>query len=253
MQGNGANERTALLLHAGIADSRMWRPQVASLGAAGFRVLAPDLRGFGDRRLEPGPYAHVRDVAALLEGPAVVVGNSLGGRVALELAISRPELVERVVLIAPGLPGWDWSAETRAGWEAEWQAFQQGDLDAAAETSLRLWVDGPRRAPDDVDAGVRAAVREMILRSYAQQAGIEEDEEEPLPGGPVGERLGEVRCPTLVLVGEEDVADMQGIAAHLATAIHGATLASIPGAGHLPSLERPAETDAHLLPFLTAG
>jgi len=241
-----------VLLHAGIADSRMWRPQVEALEAAGYPVLAPDLRGFGTRPLEPGSFSHVRDVEAVLDGPAAVVGNSLGGRVALELAVARPDLVARLVLIAPGLPGWEWSPETRAGWDEEEAAFDRGDLDGAAEASVRMWVDGPRRSPDDVDAGIRAAVREMVLRAYELEEGAPENTEEGFPGGPVGERLQDVRCPTLVLVGDEDVADMQAIAAHVAASIEGARLVTVPDAGHLPSLERPDETNAELLAFLAS-
>ena len=97
----------------------MWRPQVEVLQAAGYRVIAPDLRGFGEHRLEPAPFSYVRDVEELIDGAAAVVGNSQGGRVALELAVHRADLVERLVLIAPGLPGWEWSEETREGWAAE--------------------------------------------------------------------------------------------------------------------------------------
>src|SRR5262245_60758162 len=149
----------------------MWAPQAGVLEEAGYRVLAPDLRGFGDRRLEPAPFSHVRDAEALLDGPAAVVGNSLGGRVALELAVHRPDLVERLVLIAPGFPGWEWADATRAGWAAEEAAYEAGDLQTAAEESVRLWVDGPNRSREDVDAGMRAAVTEMVLRSYEMQEG----------------------------------------------------------------------------------
>jgi pimeloyl-ACP methyl ester carboxylesterase len=244
---------TVLLLHAGIADSRMWRPQAEALEAAGYRVLAPDLRGFGDRRLEPARFSHLRDAEALLDGPAAVVGCSLGGRVALELAVQRPDLTERLVVIAPGMPGWEWSDETRAGWAAEESAYEAGDLASAAEACVRLWVDGPGRSPDEVDAGVRAAATEMVLRSYAMQdgaweGGAEEDALDP----PVGGRLGEIRCPTLVLVGEADVADMQAIAAHVAASVENARLVSIADAAHLPSLERAEEVNALLLDFLAA-
>src|SRR5262249_59902777 len=104
---------------------------------------------------------------AIVDGPVAAVGNSLGGRVALELALLRPDLVDRLVLIAPGLPGWEWSEETRAGWAREGAAYDRGDLEAAAEESLRLWVDGPRRSPETVDPTMRAAGRGVILRSYA--------------------------------------------------------------------------------------
>jgi 3-oxoadipate enol-lactonase len=240
------------LLHAGIADSRMWQPQVEMLRAAGYRVLAPDLRGFGQQVLEPVPFSYVRDVEALLDGPAAVVGSSLGGRVALELAVYRPELVERLVVIAPGLPGWEWSDETRTGWAEEEAAFEQGDFEAAAEASLRLWVDGPRRSPEEVDSAMRLSVREMTLRSYelqqhAWEAGArEEDVLDPS----VNNRLGEIRCPTLVLVGDEDVADMRAIAAHIADSISGARLLNLADAAHLPSLERAEEVNALLFAFL---
>ena len=242
---------TVVLLHAGIADSRMWEPQVEVLRAAGYRVLAPDLRGFGQRELEPVPFSHVRDVEALLDSPAAVVGNSMGGRVALELAVLRPDLVERLVLIAPGLPRWEWSEETRAGWAEEEAAFERGDFAAAAEASLRLWFDGPRRSPEAVDADLRSAVGAMVLRSYelqqhAWEAGAEEEELEP----PINDRLGEVSCPTLVLVGDEDVSDMLAIAAHVADSVGGARLVTVSGATHLPSLERADEVNRLLLAFL---
>ena len=243
---------TVLLLHAGIADSRMWQPQIEVLEGAGHRVVAPDLRGFGEHRLEPAPFSYVRDAEAALDGPAAVVGCSLGGRVALELAVHRPDLVERLVLIAPGFPGWEWAEATRAGWAAEEAAYEAGDLETAAEESVRLWVDGPNRSPADVDADMRAAVTAMVLRSYELQEGAWEagaDEEDVLDP-PLGGRLGEVRCPTLVLVGDHDVADMQAIAAHVAGSIDGARLVTVPGASHLPSLERPDEVNALVVDFL---
>jgi pimeloyl-ACP methyl ester carboxylesterase len=228
----------------------MWQPQVDVLEAAGHPVIAPDLRGFGDNRLEAAPFSHLRDAEALLDGPAAVVGCSLGGRVALELALHRPELVERLVVIAPGMPGWDWSEETKAGWAAEETAYEAGDLDAAAEESVRLWVDGPNRSAEDVDPSVRSAATAMVLRSYEMQEGAWEagaDEEEPLA---VKSRLGEIRCPTLVLVGDEDVPDMQDIASCVARKVDGARLVTVADAAHLPSLERPDEVNALLLDFL---
>ncbi len=244
--------RTVLLLHAGIADSRMWRPQVEALEATGYRVIAPDLRGFGERRLEPAAFSHVRDAEALLDGPAAVVGNSLGGRVALELALHRPDLVERLVLIDSALPGWEWSEETRAGWAAEEAAYEAGDFETAAEESVRMWIDGPNRSRDDVDPDLRALVAEMVLRSYEMQEGAWEagaDEEDVLDT-PAGERLGEVHCPVLVLVGTDDVADMRAIAEHLAASIAEARLVSVAEASHLPSLECAEEVNGLLLGFL---
>ena len=241
---------TVLLLHAGIADRTMWQPQIGPLEAAGYSVLAPDLLGFGTRPLGPGPFSNLQDVVQMLDGPVSVVGSSLGGRVALELAVERPDVVERLVVIAPGLPGWDWSEDVRATWVAEESAFERGDFEAASEAVLRLWIDGPRRSPGDVDPHFREAVRAMTIQSYEMQRDAGDAVEEPPPGGSVGGRLGEVRAPTLVLVGDEDVPDMQAIAAHVAASIDGARLETIHGASHLPSLERPPETNELILPFL---
>ena len=157
-----------------------------------------------------------------------------------------------LVLIAPGLPGWDWSEQTRAGWAAEAAAYERGDDAAAAEASLRLWVDGPGRTADDVDEAIRVDVRAMVLRSYELERRAAEPgtTEAPVLDPPVAARLGEIRCPTLVMVGEEDVPDMQAIAAHVARSIDGARLVTVPRAAHLPSLERSDEVDAHLLAFL---
>lgn len=240
-----------LLLHAGIADSRMWAPQLKALQERGCRTIAPDLRGFGETALERERFSYVADAAALLDRPAVVVGCSLGGRVALELAVARPELVERLLVIAPGLPGWEWSDETRAGWAAEESAFERGDVEAAAEASVHMWVDGPRRSPEDVDRGVREKAREMVLRSYVLQKDAWENgaEEEGLDP-PVTARLAEISCPTLVVVGDEDVADMLSIAERVADSVPGARLEIVGGAGHLPSLEQPDVVNALLLDFL---
>ena len=188
----------------------------------------------------------------MIDGAAAVVGNSQGGRVALELAVHRADLVERLVLIAPGLPGWEWSDETREGWAAEEAAYEAGDLEGAAEASVRMWVDGPNRSREEVDDGVRALVTEMVLRSYEMQQGAWESgaREDDVLDPPVSARLNEVRCPTLVLVGEEDVADMRSIAAHVADSIAGARLERLANAGHVPSLERPDEVNTLLLDFL---
>jgi 3-oxoadipate enol-lactonase len=170
--------------------------------------------------------------------------------VALELAVTRPELVERLVLIAPSLPGWDWSPQTRNGWAEEEAAYERGDWSAAAEASLRLWLDGPSRSPDAVEPTVRTAVREMILRSYEIQtnadAGARED---AVVDPPVSEQLEKISCPTLVIVGNDDIADMHAIGRHVATVVPGARLMHVPGA-HLPSLERPDEINARILAFI---
>ena len=112
-----------------------------------------------------------------------------------------------------------------------------------------MWIVGPSRSPEAVASEVREAARAMILRSYEMQQALDEAVEEALDP-PVNERLGEMDHPTLVIVGDEDIADMQAIAAHVAASIAGAQLVRVPRAAHLPSLERPEEVNTVLLGFL---
>ena len=245
---------TVVFLHAGIADSRMWEPQWESF-AGHYRLLRCDLAGFGRTPLDGLRVAYAQDVVELLDGlgaaSAGLIGASLGGRVALEVAVGRPDLVAKLVLVDSGLPGLDWSEDVRRYGAAEDEAVARGDLEAATELNLRMWVDGPRRAAKDVDPKVRAAVAEMQRRALEVQAPHWEELEEDMLVPDVAARLREVEAPTLVLVGEEDVDDMQALARRFAAEIPVARMASIPGAAHLPSLEQPAVFDEFVLGFLS--
>ncbi len=245
--GDGGG-RTLLLVHAGVADSRMWEPLVAELGDE-WRVVRCDLRGFGATTLKPGPFSHAGDVAALVEelalAPLAVVGASMGGAVALELAVTRPELVRGLVLLAASVADHDWSTEVQAFGQAEDAALAAGDLDGAVELNLRMWVDGPRRGPDEVDAGVRGLVAAMQRRAFELQLGVDAEDEEGATVAP-----GDVRCPTLVLDGELDVDDFAAIARRLVREIPGARRATVAGAAHLVALERPVEVARLLGAFL---
>ena len=227
----------------------MWEPQRAALEAAGHRVLAPDLRGYGERPLEAGPYSHVDDVRALLDGPACVVGSSFGGRIALDLALASPDLVERLVLIDAAVAGWDFSHEVEAGWEEEEESLERGDLEAAVESNLRLWLDRGR-PPGTVDPDVRELVRRMVLRSFELQLPVGEAAVATWMEPPALERLEAVLAPTLVLVGADEVPDMVAIAELLSERIPDARLETIPGAAHLPSLEQPETVNRLLLDVL---
>ena len=204
--------------------------------------------------LAPGRFASARDVIELLDrhgfDRATVVGISLGGRVALEVALAAPERVAALVLVGSGLPGHDWSEEMKATWEEEEAALRSGNVDEAVDISLRTWVAGPGRKLADVDADVRARVAEMQRRAYELQLPFEDEAEEELLVEDVAQRLGEIKAPTLVLVGEEDVPDIHAIADRLAREIPGAGRATIADAAHVPSMERPREFEELVLGFV---
>jgi pimeloyl-ACP methyl ester carboxylesterase len=218
------------------------------------RVVRCDLRGYGQSPVRPGGFSHAGDVIALLDelalGPAALVGVSLGGGTALQVAVARPDLVSALVLVGAAMRGHEWSEAVTSAWAEEEAAFERGDLDRAVEISLRTWVDGPSRAPGEVETGVRRRVAEMQRRALELEleGGADGEEEALVPD--IGDRLGEISVPTLVLVGEHDVPDVRTIAERLDREISGTRRSTIEGAAHVPNMEQPQQFDELVLGFL---
>lgn len=233
-----------LLLHAGIADARMWAPQVEALRAAGHDPVAPDLPGFGDAPLVPPAVDYVAFAAGALGRPGAVIGCSFGGRVALELAGARPDLVSQLVLVAPGLASTEWSEETQAGFAEEETLVEAGDLAGAAEQQAAMWL-GP-----DASEEVRALTAAMTIRSYAQQLPVDGQVRTSWPEPSAETRLAELDVPALILVGDADLPELRDLSARLERELPNARLETIEGAGHLPSLERADALNRLLLDFL---
>ena len=153
---------TVVLVHAGIADARMWAP-LARLLQQEWRVVRYDLRGYGRSALPPGPFSHVEDLAAVIaataDEPVHLVGASMGGRTALDLALDRPGAVRSLVLLGTVVSGFDPDVPPPPLWEQVVAAGRVGDVAALADAETRLWLadpDGTRLPPDLLDL-----VREM--------------------------------------------------------------------------------------------
>src|SRR6476620_1584979 len=142
-----------LLLHSGVTDRRMWDALVPSLSHR-FRVVRPDLRGFGDSPLPPEEYADADDLDALLDSlgvtDAAVVGSSFGGRVAMELATLHPACVSSLVLLCAAYRGLDPTESVRDFGAEEDGLLEAGDVDGATELNVRTFLgpeaDGAARA-----------------------------------------------------------------------------------------------------------
>src|SRR5690349_17749756 len=128
-----------VLLHAGIADRRMWRHQITALRDR-YRVLNVDLPGYGDSGLPRDGYANHEAVAGLLDAldveQATLVGCSFGGAVALDTALAYPDRVEALALFAPAVSGHPWSEEFRQLAESVFAGIDEEDLDAVARAEV---------------------------------------------------------------------------------------------------------------------
>ena len=244
-----------LLLHAGLGDRTMWDAQVPALADA-FTVIRMDARGFGETRKPPVRYSPVADVLAVLDHLGVeqahVIGVSMGSQTAIDLAVAARERVASLVA-AGARTGVPVSPELRAGWDHVNELYEAGDIAGANEYELRMWVDGPGRTPEMIDPVFRDRVRGMN-GALLDRDDYEGDEIELDP--PAAERLGEITAPTLIVYGDQDIADVQRAGPPLAQAIPGARLVVMPNASHLPQMEQPEAFNELVLEFLrgvTAG
>jgi 3-oxoadipate enol-lactonase len=242
-----------VLLHAGIADRRMWRHQIPSL-AVGHRVVVPDLRGYGESSLPATPFAHHDDVAGLLTAlrieSATLIGCSFGGAVAIDTALAHPDRVDALALFGSAVSGNEWSDETNDLWESLIGEVDPEDITATAAAEVRFWVVGPDRHPGDVDPDLLAFSREMDQRALAAEQALSAVEVAELDPPAIG-RLDALRVPVLVGTGAADVPDIRRLADRIAAEVPGAVrLPDVPDAAHLLPLERPEAVNAALRTFL---
>ena len=249
--------QTVVLLHAGIADNHMWDDQFAAF-AQRYRVIRYDQRGFGQSTIPAEPFAFHEDLHALLRhlgvAQAALVGCSMGGMTAIDMALAHPEMVTALVLVGSGLSGYDWPApdsEEAALFPQMEAAEAAGDLAAASDLTERIWVAGPHRSPETVNPAVRERVRAMNLPNLARVDAFDQAQPQDLEPA-ASTRLAEIRAPTLVIVGDQDTSAIQAIANRLAAEIPGARKVVMPNTAHVPNMEQPEAFNQIVLDFLAA-
>jgi pimeloyl-ACP methyl ester carboxylesterase len=241
-----------VLVHAFTLDTRMWDGQFDLL-ARDFRVIRYDARGFGKSAPpKPGePYSNADDLAALLDRldarKAHVVGLSMGGRFALDYAVAYPDRLQSLIVIDGVIGGWQWSREWLAAYAPIVEAGRRRDVAQAKSLWLGLPLFAPARQQPEVAARLK-----LMVDEYSGWHFVNQNPERPV-SPPALERLGAIRAPTLVLVGERDLPDFQRMSERLERGVPGARRATIPGAGHMANMEAPEAVNKSLAGFLTRG
>ena len=244
-----------LMIHAGVADCRQWNNEFAHF-AQRCRVLRYDMRGYGKSEPVPGDYSHLSDVIALLEHleidrPLIAMGCSMGGGVAMQLALARPSLVKALILVGSGPPGLELDVPVHPLTAAAEDAWNAGDLDLVAEIETQIWFDGMGRTPDQVNPAMRRLVYEMdrtALTHEAKQLGKRLPDAET----PAFQRLSEIQIPVLIIVGAHDVPYMQVAADYMVSRMPLARKVTIADAAHLPNLDHPEVFQRAVTAFLDA-
>jgi 3-oxoadipate enol-lactonase len=230
----------------------MWDEQFAAL-AHHFRVLRFDARGYGRSSLPGGPASFGDDLVALMDvvgiDEAALVGLSFGARVALETALARARRASALVLASPTLRDRPRSQEVRRFAAQEDELFDRGEVEAAIELGLRFWLAGPRRRLEDIDPTLRDRLAAMGRDAYEKYVAADP---KPSPEPPPPDHdLGRITAPTLVVVGELDVAEVRATAKRLQAEIAAARSVVLASAGHMLSLERPGEFRELVIDFLS--
>jgi 3-oxoadipate enol-lactonase len=240
--------RHVLFLHAFPLNASMWEPQLSAV-PAGWRMIAPDYRGFGESSLStPATMNELAgDVVDLLDHleihEAVVAGCSMGGYVAFELLASAPNYVKGLVLIDTRA-----GADTEEGKAGRRKMLERVDKDGsraiADDMTPKLLGATTQRERPDLVKQVHSTIAARDPKAIAMAVNAMMGRKDMTPS------LAAIKVPTLIIAGAEDTLMPLPAMQQMHTEIKGSRFASIEGAGHLPNLEATKAFDAALLEFL---
>lgn len=254
VEDSGTAGPALVCLHAGVADRRMWAPQIDAL-ASTHRVIAYDRRGFGETRYEAESFSHVADLIAVLDDAqidsAVLMGCSQGGRIAIDAVLAHPSRVRALVLLANAVTGAPESTEpdpphVQAVVDEYERVDQRGDPAELNQIECRVWLDGPEAAAGRVQGPLRELF--LSMNGIALAAAPTGDALQPPSAW---DRLEEIGVPTLVIWGSLDFPHLRRRLIDLARRIPGAQSFVMDCVAHLPGLEAPEDFNREVAAFLT--
>jgi 3-oxoadipate enol-lactonase len=228
VEDRGDDGMPVLLLHPGWGDSTIWDPMIELIPPA-TRIIRCDARGYGRSPSSRGPFTQVADVTAVLDRldvpRTIVMGHSGGGATAVSLALSQPDRVHSLLLVAPGVDGYPWPPGDPYLTELI-ALYRANDGEGLVALGLRTW------ATADPGPAAEAQIRRAVAAMFRQG-----DHERP--GPPTFDRLHELRVPTQLSIGDQDRPMIIDCATAIAARISGCRLTSLPGVDHLVPLRAP--------------
>ena len=234
--------------HGFAMDRRMWDMQFAAF-ARQFRVVRYDLRGFGKSDLPAGSYSTVDDLQIIMDRldieKACLIGSSLSGSLAIEFALSWPERVTGLVLAGSNLRGYSHSDDYVKEYLHYREIARREGIVAAQEVMLgNLLLRSIAKKPE-----LFASI-EAMLRDYSGFHLLSRDPHRVFYPRAI-DRLGELTCPVQIIVGQNDIPDLQGVAKQLIAEIKHARSVIIPDVGHIVNMEASEQFNRIVLDFLS--
>lgn len=248
---------TVLFIHAGVADCNMWNEQF-NFFSQFYRVIRYDARGFGKSRTETTEFSNRQDILDLFNhlqvDKACIIGISRGGQIAIDFTLEYPERVVALIAVAPGISGFEYQPEESDESRHEFELFTRMDelwenkaFDELADLQVHVWADGPSQPVGRASAEVRDYMRKTIRANLTRQDGVAT----PLPLNPLAtSRLGEIKVPALVLIGEYDTSNALAIADKIEREVPNARKVDFPGAAHMIPMEQGSRFNEIVLSFL---
>ena len=238
-----------VLVHGFTLDTRMWDDQFTEFSKR-YKVIRYDARGFGRSSMpeEGKPYSHAKDLKELLDHlnirKASVIGLSMGGSIAINFTLEYPDYVSSLITVDSVLDGFRWSSDFFEWFTSLFSIARQLGVESAKEA----FMNGALFEPAMRNPLVAVRLRELI-GSYSGWRFMNDDPHESLDPSP-NIRLHEIDCPTLVVVGEYDIATFQGVADRINNEVSNSSKVVIPRVGHMSNMEDPESFNREVFSFL---
>lgn len=235
-----------VFLHGFGSDLHSWDLLWPHLDPA-MPTLRYDLRGYGrTAEIDDEPFRHSEDLLAVLDASGIarcnLVALSMGGSVALNLALDYPERINNLVLVSPSLMAWEWSDDWRAQWTAVVAQARAGRIDEAR----RLWWQHPLFESTRA-SGAASALHQSIM-NYSGRQWVKDHSAQAMPET---ERLHQLAVRrTLLLTGQRDLPEFRLMADVIEASVEGLVRVDLPALGHLLHMEDPAACADHINSFL---
>ncbi len=239
-----------VFLHGGFGDRRMWNDQFAEF-AKYYYVVRYDQRGFGKSQKPTAPYSPVSDLEMLLDhlkiDKAHLVGNSMGGYLAIDFAIQKPSRVRSITVVAAGPSGLETPKEDTDRMMAVFKIAKDEGLNKATA----MWIQNPMVAVTSKLPKTAPLLKTMI----EDNAAIFEMRFWPFEQSnpPAVKRLNEIKVPSLIIIGDKDTPAVQTAAEAAATGIADAKKVVMKDTDHLPQMDNPDEFNRTLKEFLSTA